>query len=241
MHRLRIFAGPNGSGKSSLYEKLQGQFNLGHYLNPDELHQQADEYKKLDLDAFGIKPKHSEWKDFWSSHGLASQAPLLHGTRIENNNLVFAKNPKSYEAAILADFLRHQVLKTGNTFSFESVFSHPSKLDFMRKAIKEGYKCYLYFAAVSSPEISVDRVRQRKQQGGHGVPEKKIRERYARTLDSLLDAIRLSYRAYLFDNSQTMKLVAEMSTDKFNGKTLHLKGDHIPVWLEEHVLDKLAT
>ena len=105
----------------------------------------------------------------------------------------------------------------------------------MKKANSEGYKCYLYFAAVSSPDISVDRVRQRKQLGGHGVPEDKIRQRYARTLDNLYEAMRLSYRAYIFDNSQSMKMVAEMS-DK---KMLTFKTEHVPVWVEEYVLNKL--
>jgi len=235
MHRVRIFAGPNGSGKSSLYQKLQGQFNLGQYLNPDELHQQVVKSKALDLDVFGIAPKQSDWKKFRSRHGLAGKAPLLQDSRIEKNALVFTKKPKSYESAILADFLRHQLLKTGHTFSFETVFSHSSKLDFMKKANQQDYKCYLYFAAVSSPDISVARVRQRTLQGGHDVPEDRIRERYSRTLDNLLEAMRLSHRAYLFDNSQTMKLVAEMSTDK----TLRPKGDYVPVWLQESVLNKL--
>ena len=236
MYRLRIFAGPNGSGKSSLYQKLHGQFNLGYYLNPDELHQKVVHFKALDLAVFGVTPKQSEWKEFWTHHGLAEKAPLLKQSRINSGNLLFENKPKSYESAILADFLRHQLLKTGETFSFETVFSHPSKLDFIRKATAQGYKCYLYFAAVSSPDISVDRVRQRTRQGGHDVPEDKIRKRYSLTLDTLLEAMRLSYRAYLFDNSQTMKLIAEMTPEK----NLQLTGDHAPVWLQEHVLSKLG-
>lgn len=236
MHRLRIFAGPNGSGKSSLYQRLQGQFNLGTYLNPDELHQQVVQSKKLDLSSYAISPNQSDWKKFWSRHGLADQAPRLKGSRIESGVLLFEKTPQSYESAVLADFLRHQLLKTGQTFSFETVFSHPGKLDFMRRANSKGYKCYLYFAAVSSPDISVARVRQRTRLGGHAVPEDKVRTRYARTLAQLLDAMRLSYRAYLFDNSQSMKLVAEMGKNK----TLSLTQGQVPVWLQEHVLDKLA-
>ena len=107
----------------------------------------------------------------------------------------------------------------------------------MKTAIEADYKCYLYFAAVSSPDISVERVAQRKQQGGHGVPESKIRKRYTLTLDNLLPAIHRCYRAYLFDNSQTMKLVAEINPKGF----LEVKGNSLPVWAEEYVLDKINT
>jgi len=235
MKRLRIFAGPNGSGKSTLYQQLKGRFNLGYYLNPDELHQMAYKSLMLDLKEFGIVVKQAEWMAFWKGHGLCNKAPLLRDSRIENNRLVFKEKPESYEAAILSDFLRHQLLKTKETFSFETVFSHPSKLDFMKKANALGYKCYLYFAAVSSPDISVDRVRQRTQQGGHDVPKNKIRKRYLLTLENLSAAMRLSYRSYLFDNSQKMKLVAEMKPSK----RLELIGEHTPVWLKKNVLDTL--
>jgi predicted ABC-type ATPase len=238
MHRVRIFAGPNGSGKSTLFKQLQeaeNSINLDHYLNPDELHKLVNNSLLLDLENYDVSAKQSDWITFWNSHGLRSKAPLLAESHIENNILVFKEKPKSYESSILSDFLRHQLLKTGQTFSFETVFSHPSKLDFMTLANDEGYRCYLYFAAVSSPEISVKRVQQRKEEGGHGVPENKIRKRYTLTLENLVPAMRLAYRAYLFDNSkEDMKLVTEMTP---NGD-LELKGN-IPPWVEKYVLSKL--
>lgn len=235
MYRLRIFSGPNGSGKSTLYKQLQGQFNLGHYLNPDDLHQTVCKTLMLDFSEFNASAKQSDWVKFWKNHGLSKQAPLLKGSYIENNILVFKDKPRSYESAILAAFLRQCLLQTGETFSFESVFSHPSKLEFMKQAQVQDYKCYLYFAATSSADICVERVAQRKEEGGHGVPEDKIRERYLRTLDNLVDAIKLSYRAYLFDNSQAMKMIAEMTPDR----SLELKADRIPNWLHQYVLEKL--
>jgi predicted ABC-type ATPase len=196
----------------------------------------------LDLNDYGVSVKQAEWSLFWKGHGLIHRAPLIRESRVKNNILVFQDTIRSYEAAIISDFMRYRLLETQRTFSFETVFSHPSKLEFMNVANEKGYKCYLYFAAVSSPEISVARVKQRVSEGGHGVPEKKIRKRYALTLKNLLPAIRLSYRAYLFDNSQTMKLVAEMGPGQSStDKTLQLKGDHVPVWLKEYVLDQLGA
>jgi predicted ABC-type ATPase len=235
MKRLRIFAGPNGSGKSTLFKQLQGQFSLGYYLNPDDLYQVTNATRMLDLEAFSIISDQREWRAFWQGHGLFGKATRLSKSYIENNVLVFGEVPQSYEASILSDFLRHKLLSTGQTFSFETVFSHPTKLEFMQKARKAGYKCYLYFAAVSSPDISVARVRQRTQEGGHDVPEDKIRERYERTLENLATALTHAHRAYLFDNSTDMKLVAELSP---NG-SLELGKSPTPVWLETHVLRKL--
>lgn len=235
MRRLRIFAGPNGSGKSSLYEKLQENFNLGFYINPDDLNKSINNSLELNLNDFKIHTNNSEWKKFYSSHGLSNRAVSLQKSVIKNNIISFNNPPKSYDASILSGFLRHKMLETEETFSFETVFSHPGKLDFMKTAKKHDYKCYLYFAAVSSVEISIDRVKQRVQEGGHGVPVNKIRSRYDLSLQNLLPAMRLAYRAYLFDNSQTMKLIAEMTPDK----SLTIKENHIPIWLKTYVLDKL--
>jgi len=37
-------------------------------------------------------------------------------------------------AAVLADFIRTRLLARGDTFTFETVMSHPSKIDFMKSA-----------------------------------------------------------------------------------------------------------
>jgi predicted ABC-type ATPase len=53
--------------------------------------------------------------------------------------------------------------------TYESVMSHSSHLDFLKRAKKIGYKTYLYFIGVESTNISKDRVKEREKNGGHGV------------------------------------------------------------------------
>ena len=52
---------------------------------------------------------------------------------------------------------------------------------------------------------------------------------------NLLPAMQMAHRAFLFDNSQTMNLVAEMTP----AKNLRLMGTNIPLWLKKYVLDEL--
>ncbi len=234
MARLRIFAGPNGSGKSTLCQRLEGQFRLGHYLNADDLFKQISDSRILELDSVGVTASQAGWSCFWKNHGLKQNTPNLSDSYIDRNILVFKRPPNSYETAVLADFLRHALLKQGQGFSFETVFSHPSKLEFMKSAGDLGYRLYLYFATVSSPEICVARIQQRVRQDGHDVPEDKTRTRYYRTMENLLPAIRLAYRAYLFDNSREMELVAEVTPQQ----NLMIRAERMPLWLEEYVLKR---
>jgi predicted ABC-type ATPase len=61
----------------------------------------------------------------------------------------------------------------------ETVFSHPSKRQLVEAAIDTGYLVSLHVVMV--PEgLAVARVAQRVRDGGHDVPEDKIRSRYLR-------------------------------------------------------------
>ena len=74
------------------------------------------------------------------------------------------------------------------TFSFETVFSHSSKLDIMQQAVELGYKVYLYFVSTEDPEINKFRVAARKMKGGHDVPPEKIESRYYLSMNLLYNA-----------------------------------------------------
>jgi predicted ABC-type ATPase len=101
----------------------------------------------------------------------------------------------------MADAQRAACLLARESFSFETVMSHPSKVEVLRDARGRGFRTLLYFIATESPALNVARVRQRVALGGHDVPEDRIRARYARTLALLPDAIEAADDAVLFDNS----------------------------------------
>ena len=104
-------------------------------------------------------------------------------------------------AQAIAASQRDECLASGLSFTFETVMSHPSKIEVMRKAKSLGFRTALYFVATESPDLNVARVNQRVALGGHDVPEHLIRARYARTLALLPEALQQSDLAVLFDNS----------------------------------------
>lgn len=115
----------------------------------------------------------------------------------------------SYVAATIADYLRYALIDSGRDFSFETVMSHESKVEFMADAQRHGYRTYLYFIATEDVDINVDRVQQRVDLGGHPVAQESIRSRYPRTLALLRPACDVANRAaverlrtrYLFGNA----------------------------------------
>jgi predicted ABC-type ATPase len=146
----------------------------------------------------------------------------------------------SYFASVLADFIRHQLLKQKTSFTFETVMSFKDKVDFLREAKDSGYRTYLYYIATDDPEINKSRVRNRVHFGGHPVSDEKIVSRYKNSLSLLIDAVRQTNRAYNFDNSNDGEnkkfLIAEIT----EGKELVFKADLIPAWFKHAVLDKIT-
>jgi len=105
------------------------------------------------------------------------------------------------EAAKLADERRLELTAARRSFVAETVFSHPSKLDLLRGAKKQGYVVWLTFIYLESAELAIARVRERTERGGHDVPADRIRGRYARLPEMVRAAVGLVDRAFIVDNS----------------------------------------
>jgi len=106
----------------------------------------------------------------------------------------------AYEASAAAAQERDRRLAARQSFVTETVFSHPSKLDLIRDAAAAGYLVYLEVIAVPV-ELSVARVPNRVANGGHDVPEAKIRERHARLWALVAEAIGLVHEAHVYVNT----------------------------------------
>lgn len=241
--RLRMFAGPNGSGKSTLKRYFPEKL-LGVYLNPDDIEQEIRRLGFLDLSSYGVTVASDAVLSFFASSNFLKTANLTEAAQrltFQDNRLNFSEvEVNSYFASVAADFIRQILLQNQTSFTIETVMSHPSKVDLLRDAQSCGFRTYLYYIATDDSAINISRVRNRVKLGGHSVPEDLIVKRYQRSLDLLMDAIRHTNRAYVFDNSgqQTEHTWLAEITD---GKILELKSDTIPMWFKRAVLDKAIT
>ena len=107
----------------------------------------------------------------------------------------------SYEAATLATEIRENMIAQGESFCFETVFSHESKIDFIAVAKTHGYTVILVYIHLNDPSLNEARVYQRTLEGGHNVPAEKIRSRIPRTMKNIMTALPLVDEAWLLDNS----------------------------------------
>ncbi|MEY4904338.1 MAG: hypothetical protein RLZZ292_2153 [Bacteroidota bacterium] len=230
--RLRLFAGPNGSGKSTLYQKIRKEFAIpfGYYVNADEVQQTLLQQGFFDLSNFDISTSVVQLQAFYALSDWKEKIRWEDFSFSENIIVTKRPNQLSYLSAFLADFIRYSFVEKKNTFTFESVLSHPSKLDLLRLAEHKGYRNYLYFIATDSPRLNTERVKTRAMKGGHDVPTDKVESRYYRTLELLPQLIAVTHRTYIFDNSANqIELIAEIE----NGQSVEIKTNTIPQWLSK--------
>lgn len=235
--RLRMLAGPNGSGKSTLAAQLSSDYavNLYRFLNADLLFAEVEQSHQT---ACPFSIDNAELVQFvaQSTYPREYKHPFESGEIYidEEDYLHFSANGiNSYSVAIVADFFKEQYLKHRISFSFETVFSHPAKIDILKRAQAAGFKTYMYFIATENPVINVNRIRERVALGGHDVPEEKTRSRYLRCMEQVRYALPYLNRAYFFDNSTEQSIyLAEYESEV--GFTLH--SELLPSWFKRFVL-----
>ena len=175
--KMRMLAGATGSGKSTLFRHLREaySFPLGYCLNPDEIERELTEFGRLYLGGWGLWLDDRKIRTFLRSHGLAKR--ITGGLpRAERNTLVAPKGYRAgYFTSVLADLLRREWMSKEESFTFETVMSHPDRVEVLRSALDRGYRTYLYFVCTNDVSINYERIASRVLQRGHDVPQRSHR------------------------------------------------------------------
>ncbi|OZB20643.1 MAG: hypothetical protein B7X58_00590 [Marinobacter sp. 34-60-7] len=154
--------------------------------------------------------------------------PLVNADNIARSLWPDAPEKHSYEAALIAERERYRLLEERQTFCFETVFSHPSKLDFVGAAKAAGYRIKVFYFHLEWVSLNKARVASRVKSGGHNVPEKKIESRIPRTLLNLRQCVGLADELHLVDNSSLDNPYVRVAL--WENQQWHLFSDALPDW-----------
>jgi predicted ABC-type ATPase len=105
------------------------------------------------------------------------------------------------ESAQKAESFRNRLVEKKADFTFETVLSTKRNLLLLRKAKENGYEVHCIYVLTCNADINVARVRSRVCEGGHDVPEEKIRSRYVKALKLLPQIIEICDKIFIYDNS----------------------------------------
>lgn len=103
------------------------------------------------------------------------------------------------------------LIERGSDFSVETTLATRSLVSIINEARARSYVITLLYLWVQSPEIAIQRVRDRVATGGHNIPEDVLRRRYSTGLKYLFEIyMPICDRWMIADNSgPTFMLIAE--------------------------------
>ena len=129
--------------------------------------------------------------------------PFINADQIAGE--IYPEDPEgnSYNAARIAAEMCQEQIQAGTSFCFETVFSHPSKIDFLAHARALGYQILLVLIHLENTDLNRARISQRVSEGGHFVPDEKVEQRIPRTLAHVKKAIPLCDQVRILDNSSS--------------------------------------
>lgn len=93
--------------------------------------------------------------------------------------------------------------RRGIDFAFETTLSGKSYVNLFSELKTKGYALHLFFLWIPNPELAISRIKERVLDGGHYVPSRDVRRRFARGISNFFNLYRPLLDSWmLFDNSR---------------------------------------
>ena len=86
-------------------------------------------------------------------------------------------------------------------YAFETTLGGTTITELLLKAANVGLPVHLWYVALESVDLHVERVARRVARGGHAIPEARIRARYATSMENLVRLLPHLAELSLYDNS----------------------------------------
>lgn len=98
--------------------------------------------------------------------------------------------------------LLERAINERRNFAFETTLGGHIIAELLEKALSVGIEVRVWYVGLESLELHIARVRQWVKNGGHDIPETKIRERYVRSRWNLIQLLPKLTEVIVYDNSE---------------------------------------
>jgi len=86
-------------------------------------------------------------------------------------------------------------------FAFETTLGGETMTRLLEEAAAAGLEVRIWYVALESPELHIERVRRRVAKGGHDIPERDVRRRYDQSRLNLIRLLSKITELRVYDNS----------------------------------------
>ncbi len=110
----------------------------------------------------------------------------------------------------------HYLAEQRSDFAFESTLSGTAYVSFLKKLKSKGYVIHIFYLWVPKVELSLARIKERVVKGGHNVPAKDVKRRFAKSFDNFVHLYKPLADYWLIINNEGIvpKLIRRGEGDK---------------------------
>jgi len=98
--------------------------------------------------------------------------------------------------------LLQSAIRKGESYTFETTLGANTIPKLLREAAENGFEVMVWFVGLSSAEQHIARVQARVADGGHDIPEAKIRERWDGSRRNIIALMPYLTELFVYDNSK---------------------------------------
>ncbi|MQA92208.1 MAG: ZTL protein [Gemmatimonas sp.] len=133
------------------------------------------------------------------------------------------------------DELKRAIIQHSD-FTFETTLGGATVTRLLSESADSGLEVHIWYVALESADLHVERVRARVAEGGHDIPEGRIRERYDASRRNLIRLLPRLTSLRVFDNSappdpETGFVEPRLLLHTALGSIVHVAPDPLPAWV----------
>lgn len=125
---------------------------------------------------------------------------------LRQNNANLSQNDANGLAWTAGKELLETAIEKSQDYTFETTLGGNTIKRLLQTAATRGHRLVIWYVGLDTPETHIRRVEARVKGGGHDIPETKIRERFTRSLENLIELLPLIHELRVFDNSYSANL-----------------------------------
>lgn len=96
----------------------------------------------------------------------------------------FAPRSAAIKAGKLVLRQIHEFAERELDFAFETTLSGTSYVRLLQELKAQGYSIHLFFLWIPSPDLAIQRIKERVREGGHNIPADDVRRRFSRGINN---------------------------------------------------------
>lgn len=145
------------------------------------------------------------------SRGIDYYNPDEAAHRIRSTHPNLSQETANGHAWTLGKDLLANAIARRSSFAFETTLGGQTIAKLLAEAAANGLHVSVWYVGLASVELNIARVRKRVSQGGHDIPEAKIRERWDASRRNLIRLLPSLHNLRVFDNSHEADPTAAQS------------------------------